>query len=161
VPVTVNDLPISDNPEAVSVQGLTATAKIPVGAIVGKQAASLGVSAVAELTRAGATKGPVESVAKLDVDVAVPMGPPAAPNAPNPPNASPAAGAAGISGTVKLMDVNTAVADHILGKPGFLAGSVGEKVQMQARVVQQPGAAAGGPRAQIEASFDAARLRGA
>src|SRR5262249_6297999 len=103
-PVTINNISVEQSSESASVQGLAATANVPLGAIMSKQAASVGVAAVAEFVRPASNKGQAESIGKLDMNVSVPMEPEAAPGAKPATSGSP-----GISGTVKLMDVNTAV----------------------------------------------------
>ncbi|MGE3108618.1 MAG: hypothetical protein AB7G11_07700 [Phycisphaerales bacterium] len=159
-PVTIRNLSVNDSSVAASLRNLAATANVPLAKIMGpeRETASVPASVSADLVRVDSVR--TDAVAKLDVTARVPAG-----------------GGANLSAVAKLIDVNTAAADSILGKSNYLVGALGERIQATVRIEQVPLAAPGAPRAgpggaraasasvptrtNIQADLDSPRLKGA
>lgn len=153
-PVTIRNVSVSESNVAASVRGLNVAARVPLAKIMGSVKDNNAVAPtkiVGELVRVDS--GRSDPVAKLDVDAQVPLG-----------------STANLSAVAKLMDVNTAAADSILGKPNYLVGALGDRIQANVRVQQVAAGNAGGnaaagkdapKRTDIQAELESARLKGA
>lgn len=153
-PITLRNVPVGEGKESASLRNLNIVSLVPLAGVMAdtdaaKALAMVPTKVTADLVRpsyaGNAAQGAAgELFANLDVDAQIP------------------AGKGNLSAVVQLKDVNTAIAESILGKPAYLVGALGDRLQATIRFEQQSIAGStDAKRTDIRADLESARLIGA